>query len=260
MAGAPVRTSIPRREGTWHPGAAVWSPLPPRRRGAKWPAAARRLRSDRALDEECVGACRQGPAVHGLGRAAPGIPAARPGQRAADLAPCCRPTPRTWPKFGTLMDESEHDVLAYMAFPAQHRTKLHSTNTLECLNKEVQRRADVVGIFPSEASIIRLIGAVLLKANNEWQMQHRYMSVEAMGEMLSPASTNETLQLPPRPARAVATSSSSANSTTLTDMTEAALQRENSCPLPPRHSQGSRANPDVNCGSRRQPPNRRANL
>ena len=62
-----------------------------------------------------------------------------------------------WPKFGTLMDESEHDVLAYMAFPAQHRTKLHSTNTLERLNKEVQRRADVVGIFPSEASIIRLL-------------------------------------------------------------------------------------------------------
>ena len=105
-----------------------------------------------------------------------------------------------WPKLGTLMDDSEHDVLAYMAFPAQHRTKLHSTNPLERLNKEVKRRADVVGIFPSEASIIRLIGAVLLEANNEWQMQHRYMGVEAMGEMLNPAPTNETLQLPPRPA------------------------------------------------------------
>jgi putative transposase len=105
-----------------------------------------------------------------------------------------------WPKLGTLMDESEHDVLAYMAFPTQHRTKLHSTNPLERLNKEVKRRADVVGIFPSEASIIRLIGAVLLEANDEWQMQHRYMGVEAMGEMLNPAPTNETLQLPPRPA------------------------------------------------------------
>lgn len=53
------------------------------------------------------------------------------------------------------------------AFPPQHRTKLHSTNPLERLNKEVKRRADVVGIFPSEASIIRLIGTVLLEANDE---------------------------------------------------------------------------------------------
>ena len=60
-----------------------------------------------------------------------------------------------WPKLAALMDDSEHDVLAYMAFPFQHRTKLHSTNPLERLNKEVKRRADVVGIFPNEASIAR---------------------------------------------------------------------------------------------------------
>jgi hypothetical protein len=64
-------------------------------------------------------------------------------------------------------------VLAYMGFPVQHRTKLHSTNPLERLNKEVKRRADVVGIFPGEPSITRLIGAVLLEANDEWQLQHR---------------------------------------------------------------------------------------
>ena len=88
-----------------------------------------------------------------------------------------------WPKLAELMDESEHDVLAYMAFPRQHRTKLHSTNPIERLNKEVKRRADVVGIFPNEASIIRLIGAVLFEQNDEWQTQHRYMQVEAFAQI-----------------------------------------------------------------------------
>jgi putative transposase len=91
-----------------------------------------------------------------------------------------------WPKLGGFMDASEHDVLAYMGFPVQHRAKLRSTNPLERLNKEVKRRADVVGIFPGEQSIVRLIGAVLLEANDEWQLQHRYMQTEAMAELLLP--------------------------------------------------------------------------
>jgi transposase-like protein len=105
-----------------------------------------------------------------------------------------------WPKLGKLMDDSEDDVLVHMAFPPQRRTKLHSTKPLGRLNKEVQRHADGVGIFPSEASIIHLLGAVLLEANDEWQMLHRYMGVEAMGEMLNPPHTNETLQFPPKAA------------------------------------------------------------
>jgi putative transposase len=105
-----------------------------------------------------------------------------------------------WPRLATLMDESEHDVLAYMTFPAQHRTKLHSTNPLERLNKEVKRRADVVGIFPNEASIVRLIGAVLLEQNDEWQLMHRYMQVEAMAELLTPAADADPMQLPPKAA------------------------------------------------------------
>lgn len=105
-----------------------------------------------------------------------------------------------WPKLAAFMDNSEHDVLAYMGFPAQHRTKLHSTNTLERLNKEVKRRADVVGIFPNEQSIIRLIGAVLLEQNDEWQTQNRYMQIEAMAELTTPALIAEQTTFPPQAA------------------------------------------------------------
>ena len=88
-----------------------------------------------------------------------------------------------WPKLADLMDESEHDVLAYVAFTRQHRTKLHSTNPIERQNKEVKPHADVVGIFPNEASIMRLIRAVLFEQNDEWQTASRYMKVEAFAQI-----------------------------------------------------------------------------
>ena len=102
-----------------------------------------------------------------------------------------------WPKLAALLDESEDDGLAYMAFPAQHRAKLHSTNPLERLNKEVKRRADVVGIFPNEPSIVRLIGAVLLEQNDEWLLQHRYMQIEGMADITPPLIDVDPAKLPP---------------------------------------------------------------
>jgi transposase-like protein len=85
-----------------------------------------------------------------------------------------------FPKAAALMDQAEADVLAHLHFPLAHRVKLHSTNTLERLNKEVKRRANVVGIFPNVASIRRLIGAVLMEQNEEWQLQHRYLPQHTM--------------------------------------------------------------------------------
>jgi transposase-like protein len=103
-----------------------------------------------------------------------------------------------WPKLKVFVDDSLDDVLAYIGFPAQHRTKLHSTNPLERLNKEIKRRADVVGIFPNEDSIKRLIGAVLLEANDEWQLQHRYMQIEGMTELATPMITQQALAITPQ--------------------------------------------------------------
>jgi hypothetical protein len=95
------------------------------------------------------------------------------------------------------MDDSEHDVLAYMAFPAQDQAAFHESAGApeQGCQTSCRRRRNL-----SEHSIVRLIGAMLLEVNDEWQLQHRYMGIEAMGEMLRPVATNETLQLPSRSA------------------------------------------------------------
>ena len=85
-----------------------------------------------------------------------------------------------FPKLATLMDEAEPDVLAFMTFPKAHRVQIHSTNPLERLNAEIKRRTDVVGIFPNEAAITRLVGALLLEQNDEWQLQRRYLQLEGL--------------------------------------------------------------------------------
>jgi putative transposase len=76
-----------------------------------------------------------------------------------------------------------------MHFPASHRTKLHSTNPIERLNGEIKRRTNVVGIFPNEAAVVRLVGAILLEQSDEWATQRsRYMTLEAIGAVSDTAT------------------------------------------------------------------------
>ncbi len=96
-------------------------------------------------------------------------------------------------KLANLMDDAEPDVLAYMTFPREHRTKLHSTNPLERLNGEIKRRTNVVGIFPNEAAITRLVGAILAEQNDEWAVQRaRYMTLET----IAPIGHDDLVKLP----------------------------------------------------------------
>ena len=96
-----------------------------------------------------------------------------------------------FPKLAAMLDKSEPDVLAYMSFPKAHRTQIHSTNPLERLNAEIKRRTDVVGIFPNEAAITRLVGALLLEQSDEWSLQRRYMQLEGLQAL----ADNQTARL-----------------------------------------------------------------
>ena len=93
------------------------------------------------------------------------------------------------PKLAALMDSAEHDVLAFMDFPKAHRLQIHSTNPLERLNAEIKRRTDVVGIFPNDTAIVRLVGAMMLEQNDEWSLQRRYMQLEGLQALSDTAPT-----------------------------------------------------------------------
>ncbi len=85
-----------------------------------------------------------------------------------------------FPRIAELMDRAEHEVLAYMDFPRAHWLQIHSTNPLERQNAEIKRRTNVVGIFPNERAVTRLVGAILLEQNDEWTLQRRYMQLEGL--------------------------------------------------------------------------------
>jgi len=97
-------------------------------------------------------------------------------------------------KLGTLMDEAEADVLAFMGFPKEHWKKIASTNPLERVNKEIKRRSNVVGIFPNDAAIMRLVGALIVEQNEEWHLTRRYMSHESLAKVIQPDPENKLLE------------------------------------------------------------------
>jgi len=105
------------------------------------------------------------------------------GQQLREVAQAMR---GRWPKGAEVVAAAEDEVLAYMAFPQEHWTRIYSTNPLERLNEEVKRRTNVVGVFPDGGSVIRLVGSVLLEIWDEWQVGRRYFSLESMRKLSEP--------------------------------------------------------------------------
>jgi transposase-like protein len=95
---------------------------------------------------------------------------------------------RRWPKAAAVVANGEDDVLTYLTFPAEHWTRIYSTNPLERLNREVKRRTDVVGIFPNTDAVLRLVGSILIEISDEWQADRRYFSLESMNKLQEPDS------------------------------------------------------------------------
>ena len=113
----------------------------------------------------------------------------------AQLAQIARVLENRFPRVSQMLTDTEHEILAYMAFPQEHWRQIRSTNPLERLNKEIKRRSDVVGIFPNRASVLRLLGAVLMEQNDEWAIGRRYFSLESMKKLEKTQSAEAQLAL-----------------------------------------------------------------
>jgi putative transposase len=107
---------------------------------------------------------------------------------------------RSAPKVASLLLEAEEELLAFLAFPPEHRSKLRSTNPLERVNREIGRRSDVVGIYPNDAALIRLAGALLLEQNDEWLVGRRYLSVESLQGLAHTSERSECKEVVALPA------------------------------------------------------------
>ena len=144
------------------------------------------------------------------------------------------------PRLGALMDASREDVLAYMDFPREHWPQIASTNPLERVNREIKRRADVVGIFPNDEAIVRLVGALMLETNDEWAVARRYMSLETLARV---TDTRPSGCLPWRPEKRPSLSEDWRSYTTSWDTTCFAMKRPRGLtgryPRPAHRSAGS---------------------
>jgi transposase-like protein len=107
------------------------------------------------------------------------------------------------PKVALLLEAAEEELLAFMAFPSEHWTKLRSTNPLERLNKEIARRSDVVGIYPNDESLVRLAGALLLEQNDEWLVGRRYLSAESLAGLYAAEQATKPERPAPKPREVV---------------------------------------------------------
>jgi putative transposase len=101
---------------------------------------------------------------------------------------------RQFPKVETMLRDAADELLAFTAFPPAHWKKIWSTNPLERLNKEVKRRTDVVGVFPNPDALLRLAGAVLVEAHDEWQTSdRRYLAEDSMALLAAAVTDNDTV-------------------------------------------------------------------